>query len=207
MHDYAEEFYRLSARNNLEENEQQLVARFVGGLQEVIQERLEMKSIWNLTEAINLATRFEQQLLRYSNHGCSSRRPQFEMSIDVGRMTLLESSLQNQKPFAFEQVSANAKDKQMPRPPPPKPNSSNPYARPMPIRCFQCHQPDHHSNKCPTRQPIHLVDGVDDEVEFMENDLDDDMFDGAEFVQGDDGDQLVCILQKILLSKQIGHSQ
>lgn len=36
---YTEEFYRLSARNNLNESPQQLVARYIRGLKETIQDR------------------------------------------------------------------------------------------------------------------------------------------------------------------------
>lgn len=50
-----EEFYRLSARNNLAERERQQVARFVTRLSLPIQEKLELSPIWILTDAVNLA--------------------------------------------------------------------------------------------------------------------------------------------------------
>ncbi|XP_020694313.1 uncharacterized protein LOC110108140 [Dendrobium catenatum] len=43
--DYTEEFYRLSARNNLNESANQIVARYVGGLKEPIQDKLELNSL------------------------------------------------------------------------------------------------------------------------------------------------------------------
>lgn len=43
--EYTEEFYRLGARANLVEDESQQVARFIGGLSEELQEKLEMTSV------------------------------------------------------------------------------------------------------------------------------------------------------------------
>ena len=40
MNKYMEEFYRLNARVNLSETEDQLIARYIGGLKLVIQDRL-----------------------------------------------------------------------------------------------------------------------------------------------------------------------
>lgn len=52
--EYTEEFYPLNARNNLQETHHQLVARYIGGLKEVIQDKLEMNTIWSLSQAIKL---------------------------------------------------------------------------------------------------------------------------------------------------------
>lgn len=62
--EYTEEFYRLSARNNLNETPQQLIARYVGGLKDAIHERLELNSIWSLSQAVNFAYKVELQLNR-----------------------------------------------------------------------------------------------------------------------------------------------
>ena len=43
--DYTEEFYRLGARTNLVEDETQQVARFIGELNEELQEKLELSSV------------------------------------------------------------------------------------------------------------------------------------------------------------------
>lgn len=45
MGDYTEEFYRLCARNNLKETDSQLIARFIRGLLENIQDKLGLNSI------------------------------------------------------------------------------------------------------------------------------------------------------------------
>ncbi|XP_020695883.1 uncharacterized protein LOC110109255 [Dendrobium catenatum] len=43
--DFTKDFYRLSARNNLSESDNQLVARYTGGLKESIQDKLELNSV------------------------------------------------------------------------------------------------------------------------------------------------------------------
>ncbi|KAI9181837.1 hypothetical protein LWI28_019154 [Acer negundo] len=50
-----------------------------------------------------------------------------------------------------------------------------------------------------THHRVNLIEG-NDYTSDQEDDMRNDEFDGVEFVQGDDGEQLVCILQKILLS-------
>lgn len=59
---YVEEFYRLCARNNLNELNIQLIARYLGGLNSAIRGKLELSSIWNLSQAINFARKVEVQI-------------------------------------------------------------------------------------------------------------------------------------------------
>jgi hypothetical protein len=59
---YVDDFYRLSARNDLMETEAQLVARFSGGLRLPIQDKVSMQHVFTLTEAVSLTTRVEKQL-------------------------------------------------------------------------------------------------------------------------------------------------
>jgi hypothetical protein len=61
---YVDDFYRLSAHNDLMETEAQLVARFIGGLCLPIQDKVSMQRVFTLTEAVSLATRAEKQLER-----------------------------------------------------------------------------------------------------------------------------------------------
>jgi hypothetical protein len=59
---YIDDFCRLSPRNDLMETEGQQVARFIGGLRYVIQDRVSMHHVFTLTEVVSLATRAEKQL-------------------------------------------------------------------------------------------------------------------------------------------------
>ncbi|XP_020702245.1 uncharacterized protein LOC110113876 [Dendrobium catenatum] len=62
--DYKEEFNRLTARNNLNELANQLVARYIGGLKDSIQDRLELNSVWTMSQVVNFALKAEMQQSR-----------------------------------------------------------------------------------------------------------------------------------------------
>ncbi|XP_068649233.1 uncharacterized protein [Aristolochia californica] len=62
--DYTEEFYQLLARNDLSETEEQLVARYLGGLRQPLQDVLCLHLLWTVSEAFQRALVVEQQLHR-----------------------------------------------------------------------------------------------------------------------------------------------
>ena len=53
---YVDEFFQLTARNDLMESEAQQVARFIGGLRLSIQDKVIMHHIFTITEVVSLAT-------------------------------------------------------------------------------------------------------------------------------------------------------
>ena len=55
------------------EYESQQVTRFIGGLSEEIQEKLEMSSIWSLNEAVNLAFKGEKQVMQSASRSTTRR--------------------------------------------------------------------------------------------------------------------------------------
>jgi len=61
---YVDDFYRLSAWNDLMEIEDQQVARFISRLRVAIQDKVSMHLVFTLNEAISLATRAKKQLER-----------------------------------------------------------------------------------------------------------------------------------------------
>lgn len=76
MSAHTEEFYRFSARNNLNESNSQIVARYVGGLREAIQDKREMNAIWSLSQAVvNYAFKAESQLNRATKPSFSKCPP------------------------------------------------------------------------------------------------------------------------------------
>ncbi|XP_020691321.2 uncharacterized protein LOC110105961 [Dendrobium catenatum] len=206
--EYTEEFYRLSASNNLQESEVQLVARYIGGLKELIQDKLELNSVWTLSQAVNFALKVEMQLARQSGSYTSIRS-----HIDPPGDNVKASST-SEKPVSFTRVptspiqntnvSADAK-LQGKAPAPPRENS---YSRPTTLKCFRCFQPGHKSNECPNRQRIQLLEGEIHGVEAEPTDF--ELAPEADFedVHGDEGDPLLCVLQKLLIApKSPSHSQ
>ena len=62
--DYTEEFHQLVARNDLSETEEQLVALYLGGLRQSLQDVLSLHSIWTVSEAYQRALTVEKQQSR-----------------------------------------------------------------------------------------------------------------------------------------------
>ncbi|XP_028553218.1 uncharacterized protein LOC114580290 [Dendrobium catenatum] len=204
VNDYTEEFYRLSARNNLNKNTNQMVARYIGGLKDAIQDKLELNSIWSLSQAVNFALKAEIQLARgYKQH--TTRRPYSEYHADQTKTSIASgrapaavttptsvTSLQNTQPGLSAGPSTDPKLQQKLK----SPMRDNPYSRPTTVKCFRCFQVGHKSNECPSRPQLQLtnadVEDVQGEQEEQEPEL--------EEVSPDVGEPLICVLEKVLLA-------
>ncbi|KAM1788439.1 hypothetical protein ACFX11_038731 [Malus domestica] len=62
--EYTEEFYKLSARNDIQETEEQLTARYIGGLRPQIRDEVEMHRVCRVNDAYQLALKVEARLAR-----------------------------------------------------------------------------------------------------------------------------------------------
>ena len=60
--EYVENFHKLGAKTNLAENVHHLIARFVGGLQSDIKEKVELQPLGFLTDTITLVTAIEEMI-------------------------------------------------------------------------------------------------------------------------------------------------
>ncbi|XP_020704270.2 uncharacterized protein K02A2.6-like [Dendrobium catenatum] len=203
VNEYTEEFYRLSARNNLNENANQLVARFIGGLKEAIQDKLVLNEVWSLSQAVNYALKIEMQLQRPHRGGHSRRPPENatessrptsavtpqgnkQQGLTAGNVVSAGAGNPNTEPKVWPRGRVAAKD--------------NPYVKPGNIKCFRCFQQGHKSNECPTRPQLQLVDAeADDELADNAEDCEE----SHEDVVGDEGEQLVCVIEKLLLAPKI----
>ena len=61
---YTEAFHQLVVRVDLNESEEQMVARYLSGLKLPIQDVISLQSLWNVTEAYNRALLVEKQQTR-----------------------------------------------------------------------------------------------------------------------------------------------
>ncbi|XP_020679468.2 uncharacterized protein LOC110097438 [Dendrobium catenatum] len=208
VNEYTEEFYRMSARNNLNESTNQLVARYVGGLKEAIQDKLELNTVWSLSQAVNYALKVEVQLARHSRSSQGKRV--VEQAAESYRSTnmnaLPNSRIQNNS--GGIQIPPGAGNKNLESKIAPRlkgQSKENPYSKPSTIKCFRCFQQGHKSNECPTRPQIHTIEAEEDTT--LE-DGEEELGDSHEEVNGDEGEPLICVIQKLLLTpRQTDRSQ
>ncbi|GFS29833.1 hypothetical protein Acr_00g0008720 [Actinidia rufa] len=75
--EYTTKFYQLMARNDLGETDDQLVSRYIGGLQTQYQDTLNMFDLYFVSDAYQKALQLERQMKRHSSvlpwNGSSSR--------------------------------------------------------------------------------------------------------------------------------------
>ncbi|KAI0511898.1 hypothetical protein KFK09_012532 [Dendrobium nobile] len=201
--EYTEEFHRLSARNDLNERANHLVARYIGGLKDVIQDKLEMNSVWSLSQAVNYALKAELQLSRGGKQYVN-RRQFWETATDQAKANF------NQNKPAVKSFSPNvtnpstapntalggSSDPQM-APKWKQPVKDNPYAKPNTIKCFRCFQIGHKSNECPSRPQLQFTNAENEE---LQEDMDEREMEPEEELAPDTGEPLVCVMEKILLA-------
>ncbi|XP_035547276.1 uncharacterized protein LOC108991242 [Juglans regia] len=200
INEYTEEFYRLNSRNNLSETEGQQVARYIGGLRITIQDKVTLHTVWTLSEAVNLAMKIELQLSRPPTR-TPSFSPTSKGTEPPTRPSLPHAPSSSHDPKTQGNYQA------------PKLNTTttgnrgstgnNPYRRPITGKCFRCNQPGHRSKECPNRRSVNMVDGKESTKEDEEESEEE-----SELVEGDEGDLVNCIIQRLLLTpKHEDHSQ
>ncbi|KAI0501107.1 hypothetical protein KFK09_019325 [Dendrobium nobile] len=195
--DYTEEFNRLTARNNLSESANQFVARYIGGLKDSIQDRLELNSVWSMAQAVNFALKIEMQQNRQPKSSYNRRHWQEPSTANSKNNSPPVKASPNLSPMVTTPSSSHVvgeprsmqKSKPLPR--------ENPYAKPATFKCFRCFQPGHKSNECPQRQQVHLAEG-DEGSEHAEDEIDKDC--DIEDLPADEGEPLICVMEKLLLA-------
>ncbi|XP_020703199.2 uncharacterized protein LOC110114610 [Dendrobium catenatum] len=190
--DYTEEFYRLSARNNLHESDNQLVARYIGGLKEALQDRLQLNSVWTLSQAVNFSLKAETQQSRHSRSYMSRR--QFSESVTDSKTSIPSKAAAPAIPSGSH-AHSSPDLKALPKPR--YPGKDNPYAKPTNLKCFRCFQPGHKSNECPMRPQLQIVEGEDDHPQGTAYEDEEECI---EEVVPDEGEAVVCILERLLLT-------
>nr|GEU68731.1 putative reverse transcriptase domain-containing protein [Tanacetum cinerariifolium] len=120
VEDYTTEFYQLIARNDIQEREDQLVSRYIGGLRDHIMDSVNMFDPMTLSDAFQRALAFEKQNRRVGSSSSSTITGVFGSGNAVYR-------------FAPNQAKAGGANT---RPVPKATGSSG-------LKCFNCGEPGH----------------------------------------------------------------
>eukprot|EP00268_Persea_americana_P043447 TRINITY_DN43680_c1_g1_i1.p1 TRINITY_DN43680_c1_g1~~TRINITY_DN43680_c1_g1_i1.p1 ORF type:complete len:213 (+),score=30.45 TRINITY_DN43680_c1_g1_i1:507-1145(+) len=139
VEDYTTQFYQLVARNEIQELEDQLVARYIGGLRVQIQDTVNLFDPVSVSAAHQRALQVEKQLMRRSNSGVAGN-PGSSNSGGVHR----SSSRIN----PGQQASSN-------------PTQTNKTIN-SGIKCFGCSETGHRRSECKKRGKKALFADTDD---------------------------------------------
>ena len=160
--DYTLEFYKLAARNQLNESEDQRVARYMQGLRSSIQDALIAHTFYSVSEAQAKAKAVEQHHSRgrpftSRAHTTPTRTPgdnsKWSSTSDKS------SSSTGIFPSSGQQNTSQAAN--------PNPNQTARADRRANIRCHKCQTLGHYANECPNAR-VHFADEQED---MFEDDL------------------------------------
>ncbi|KAL1204461.1 hypothetical protein V5N11_004047 [Cardamine amara subsp. amara] len=188
--EYTAEFLRFSERNDLEENKNQKVARYVSGLKISIQEEIGLQTVWTVQEASNLVLKAELMEASSRNFSPFKRYPpqnNRESSGDKDKGTGAKEIHPNNKEAGSSNNTQPIKV--------PNQKQGNPYSRPTIDKCFRCQGQGHRSNVCPTRKNVAFVGKEEDREEENE-------YEEAEYAEEESTEVVSLVLQRILLSSK-----
>jgi hypothetical protein len=173
--EYTEEFLRLQVRCNLAETEDQQVARYINGLNDIIQDRLGMQQIWSIDQARALALKAERLVKTRK----ASKAP----------YSPTEGSTRSHSHRVEEKIT-QPKAKQ----PAPKQAGGKSKAK-TGIKCYKCGEDGHVSSNCPLRKFVNTTihDGEDDE-EYESEEIE------GQDVSEEEGEEVVGVIQRLLCS-------
>nr|GFB12622.1 reverse transcriptase domain-containing protein [Tanacetum cinerariifolium] len=175
VEDYTTEFYQLIARNDIQEREDQLVSRYIGGLRVQIMDSVNMFDPVTLSDAFQRALAFEKQNRRVG----SSSAP---------AITSVSGSGNAVYHFSPNQAKAGSGNtRQVPK----ATGSSG-------LKCFNCGEPGHRQSECKKAWKRHLFadpEDDDDDVAYCDYEAasvyDEEPEYDEEYVFGDIGANLV----------------
>jgi hypothetical protein len=168
--EYTEKFYELMARVDLQEKEEQMVARYLSGLKPPIQDSLVLYVIFTVSEAYNRALVVEKQLARKALQYQSFGRNQTTASTNRPGQQPWQSK--NGQPYAATSTSSSAATK--------NPSSSKFPTSSTSFKCYKCGGEGHKANECKkgglTKIKTRMVETMDeDELADQSMDIEDEV--------------------------------
>ncbi|XP_020243576.1 uncharacterized protein LOC109821832 [Asparagus officinalis] len=151
-----------------------------------IKDRVSLQQTYTLADTVSLAEKVERQLGRNSKGSW--------VAFD-GSHTSFKRGGSKQPQTVSEQDATTEKGKGPATTKAKKPTPANSYAKPDPIKCYRCGQSGHRYNQCPKRGTVNMVDHEDEDAD---RDDDEDYDNGLD--ADDDGEQLSCVVRRLLLA-------
>jgi hypothetical protein len=188
VEDYTAEFDHSMMRCDIVEPEEQMVARYLGGLRSEISNVVQLQPYWTYNDVCKLAHKVEKQLKdrrstsRPFNQGGITNRGSSSTAktVPYSKVAAAKSANDGAKPPAKNESPAGSN----------RPNTSNSNRK-----CFKCQGFGHIASDCPNRKMISLVE------EDLEDDVEDEPVDEGseeEWTYADQGESLV--IRRILKS-------
>ena len=176
--DYTREFEQLVLRSGIQEKPEQTMARYVGGLNPDIAEKLELQPYWSFEEVCKLASKIEK---RAKNKKAERAPPK--------TFSRYNNSFQN--PFYKENPSKGENSKQ---------DKGKGPADPPKKKCFKCQGLGHFQAECPNRRVMTLKEV--EEVNVLEDEEDEmPIYDEECYIKPDEGELLV--IRRALHAKEV----
>ena len=174
VEEYTREFEKLMMKCDIQEKEEQTIARYLGGLNTDIAHPVQLQQYWTLDDVIRLAIRIEKQLLKKSQFQPSSSRNPF-----YTRKT------QTTQPNPTNKTQAKTTTTNNTRPS---------FQSKSVVKCFKCQGFGHIASECPNRRAMTIIEG---EVHGASEEDEGPVFDeegpvcDEEFITADHGESLV----------------
>lgn len=137
---YMKDFYRLYSRNNMKEPQFRTVTKYIGELKQELQDEI-VVVIWDMGTFVARAKKLEEWQQR------AISRAQQRQFIGVQKRPNSVGFENKQKTWPGSS-QVQQKVQQQPKQQQPLRQQNNPYAKPMPRKCFKYKEPGYISNDC-----------------------------------------------------------
>ncbi|KAK8661360.1 hypothetical protein V6N13_090965 [Hibiscus sabdariffa] len=160
--EYFQDMEALLQRANIQEGEEDTLARFIVGLNDNISEVLELQPYLDLDEALQKALAIENRLQRKSRFRQREYSPYdkgtSQLSPFQSSNPLLESSRMKPKEEGHKMSKANSKQRSKPTKTPIVAESTQRSSRARDVECFKCRGRGHYARDCPNSRIMFIRD-------------------------------------------------